>query len=176
MSGAIYTAEMSSPIGPLTVTATKRGICHIDFGSYAEVKSNLLAWSERQPELADYHGEWRMASDFPPLASALTQLERYFQGELQQFDLELDMLGTPFQRKVWEALQHVPYGETCSYKQIAEAIGQPAAVRAVGGANNRNPVAIIVPCHRVIGANGAMVGYGGGLPIKTALLRLETRD
>jgi len=101
------------------------------------------------------------------------QLEAYFAGELQAFQCSLDLQGTPFQILAWQALLQIPYGETRSYLDQAMAIGNPKAVRAIGGANNKNPVAIIVPCHRVIGKNGYLVGYGGGLEMKKYLLRLE---
>lgn len=111
----------------------------------------------------------------PVLARAAVQLAEYFAGTRTAFDLPLAPEGTDFQRGVWRALCEVPYGETCSYAAIARAIGKPAATRAVGMANNRNPLAIIVPCHRVVGANGALVGFGGGLPAKRFLLGLEQR-
>lgn len=104
---------------------------------------------------------------------AVAQLESYFAGELFDFELELDMVGTKFQRSVWEALLTIPYGETRSYGEIAAQIGTPSASRAVGLANGHNPIGIIVPCHRVIGANGSLTGYGGGLDRKRALLALE---
>lgn len=104
---------------------------------------------------------------------AVSQLDRYFAGELQRFDLELDMQGTAFQRRVWDALLTIPYGQTRSYGEIAKQIGAPGASRAVGLANGHNPVGIIVPCHRVIGANGKMTGYGGGIERKKLLLGLE---
>ena len=117
-------------------------------------------------------GEWQLRNT-PLLAQAVDQLEAYFSGERTAFDLPLDAEGTVFQRSVWEALRRIPYGETRSYGQIAEAIGKPKAGRAVGMANHRNPIAIIIPCHRVIGSDGSLVGYGGGLNVKTFLLRLE---
>ena len=117
-------------------------------------------------------GEWQLRNT-PLLAQAVDQLEAYFSGERTTFDLPLDAEGTVFQRSVWEALRRIPYGETRSYGQIAEAIGKPKAGRAVGMANHRNPIAIIIPCHRVIGSDGSLVGYGGGLNVKTFLLRLE---
>jgi O-6-methylguanine DNA methyltransferase len=104
---------------------------------------------------------------------AARQLRAYFAGQLRRFDLPLDMQGTPFQLRVWHELERIPYGETRSYRQIAEAVGAPRAVRAVGAANGANPIPIVVPCHRVIGANGKLVGYGGGLPLKKRLLELE---
>lgn len=107
------------------------------------------------------------------LREAANQLQAYFGGSLRQFHIPLDMSGTDFQKRVWRQLELIPYGETRSYRQIAAAIGRPAAVRAVGAANARNPVAIVVPCHRVIGAGGKLTGYGGGLPLKKRLLELE---
>ncbi len=104
------------------------------------------------------------------------QLDEYFAGTRTTFDFPLRLQGTPFQEKVWAALRDIPYGETRSYQQIAQAIGQPKACRAVGMANHRNPIYIIVPCHRVVGANGALTGYGGGLDMKKALLELEARQ
>jgi O-6-methylguanine DNA methyltransferase len=113
-------------------------------------------------------------NDRNPLAlEAARQLRAYFAGELRQFDLPLDLHGTDFQRRVWKKLVGIPYGETRSYRQIAQAIGSPQAVRAVGAANGANPIPIVVPCHRVIGASGKLVGYGGGLPLKKRLLELE---
>ncbi|MNP45229.1 Methylated-DNA--protein-cysteine methyltransferase [compost metagenome] len=114
-----------------------------------------------------------MVASKEALSTASQQLKEYFAGERRQFDLRLDLQGSEFQRKVWNALLTIPYVETASYKDIAEMIGQPKAVRAVGGANNKNPIPIIVPCHRVIGSNGSLVGYGGGLSIKESLLSLE---
>lgn len=107
------------------------------------------------------------------MEEASKQLKEYFSGERQVFDLPLCPEGTPFQKKVWEALKTIPYGETRTYQEIAVQIGNPKACRAVGGANNKNPISIIIPCHRVIGAGGSLVGYGGGLSLKEKLLRLE---
>lgn len=109
----------------------------------------------------------------PLIEQAVCQLEEYMAGKRREFDLPLKPEGTEFQKKVWNALLAIPYGETRSYKDIAVSIGSPKAFRAVGSANNRNPISIIIPCHRVIGANGSLVGYGGGLPIKIELLNLE---
>ncbi|NCC80853.1 MAG: methylated-DNA--[protein]-cysteine S-methyltransferase [Clostridia bacterium] len=110
----------------------------------------------------------------PVILESKKQLEEYFAGTRKCFDLPIKFTkGTDFQKKIWETLLKIPYGETCSYKKIAEMAGHPKASRAVGGANNKNPISIIVPCHRVIGANGSLVGYGGGLNIKEALLNLE---
>jgi len=109
----------------------------------------------------------------PLLSEAARQLRAYFSGDLRAFDLPLDLQGTPFQLRVWRALLTIPYGATRSYSQIALAIGAPQAVRAVGAANGANPIAIVVPCHRVIGSGGSLTGYGGGLPLKRRLLELE---
>jgi methylated-DNA-[protein]-cysteine S-methyltransferase len=112
----------------------------------------------------------------PLMREALRQFRFYFAGDLRTFDLPLDMEGTDFQKRVWNQLRNIPYGETCSYRQLAERIGAPSAVRAVGAANGRNPIPIIVPCHRVIGASGKLVGFGGGLEWKRMLLNLESAN
>jgi methylated-DNA-[protein]-cysteine S-methyltransferase len=117
--------------------------------------------------------DWVRSDDAAPLAEARRQMALYFEGKLSQFDLPLALSGTPFQQQVWEALKEIPYGATISYGELARRIGQPSASRAVGMANGRNPIGIIVPCHRVIGANGKLTGYGGGLPRKEALLAFE---
>ena len=109
----------------------------------------------------------------PLLRKAARQLEEYFAGKRRTFDLPLLLDGTPFQVAVWQKLCEIPYGETVAYSDIASAVGRPAACRAVGGANNRNPLAIFIPCHRVIGKSGSLVGYGGGLAVKQYLLQLE---
>lgn len=110
------------------------------------------------------------------LKEAYRQLDAYLAGELKEFSLPLAPRGTGFQREVWEALRRIPYGETASYKEIAEAVGRPKAFRAVGMANHRNPIPVIIPCHRVIGSDGGLVGYGGGLDLKRRLLDLEKRS
>jgi methylated-DNA-[protein]-cysteine S-methyltransferase len=160
MNNSIYFSELDSPIGKLTLCASDGGLSGVFMESH---RTGPDAASNR--ERADDR-----------LADARRQLGEYFAGERQVFDLELDLgLGTSFQRRVWEALLTVPYGESVSYAEIARRIGQPTAMRAVGLANGRNPVAIIVPCHRVIGANGALTGYGGGLDRKRLLLAHEQR-
>ena len=114
---------------------------------------------------------WHRCED--AFVEACQQLNAYFRQELTQFDLPLNPSGTAFQQRVWSALQTIPYGQTCSYAAIADAIDNPKACRAVGSANNANPITIVIPCHRVIGASGDLVGYGGGLPRKVKLLQLE---
>ena len=111
----------------------------------------------------------------PLLAECARQLSAYFEGRLTAFDLPIRQTGTPFQLKVWQALLRIPYGQTCSYGDLARMIGQPSAARAVGGANHHNPICIIVPCHRVIGADGSLTGYGGGVDMKQYLLELERK-
>lgn len=123
-----------------------------------------------------HQGNAMLSSQDPQTAllrEAVQQLHAYLAGRLQSFHLPLAPHGTPFQQNVWAALCTIPYGETRSYKQVAEMLGNPKACRAVGMANNRNPIAVIIPCHRVIGANGTLVGYGGGLLLKKRLLELE---
>jgi methylated-DNA-[protein]-cysteine S-methyltransferase len=115
-------------------------------------------------------------AETPVIREAFLQLEAYFAGRLYEFSLPLAQQGTDFMQSVWKALLAIPYGKTVSYKDIALAIGNPKAMRAVGMANNKNPIPIFIPCHRVIGSNGKLVGYGGGLPIKEFLLNLESRN
>lgn len=141
-----------SPVGDLTLTEENGALTGLYFGRLSlEGEEGLTALLER----------------------ASRQLEEYFAGKRKQFDLPLSLRGTEFQRQVWAALRDIPYGETRSYGQIAQAVGRPKAVRAVGMANHRNPISIIVPCHRVVGADGSLTGYGGGLENKKFLLALE---
>ncbi|MEG2370453.1 MAG: methylated-DNA--[protein]-cysteine S-methyltransferase [Alistipes sp.] len=144
---------IETPVGRLGIASDERAI-------HAVFYSNTQESSLREPIT-------------PLQQQAQQEFKEYFAGERQIFDLPLATEGTPFQQAVWHALQTIPYGETRSYKQLAAQIGHPKATRAVGMANNRNPIAILIPCHRVIGANGQLVGYAGGLPIKAQLLRLE---
>ncbi|WP_282939369.1 methylated-DNA--[protein]-cysteine S-methyltransferase [Paenibacillus sp. RC67] len=160
--------EIQSPIGPLVLAAEGGGLCHIEFGTFADVEPKLKKWSERWYGTTQWKGTYT-----PVLTETVHQLEQYFAGDRTVFEIPLDLRGTPFQVKVWEALTRIPYGRVCSYKDIGQAIQSEKAVRAVGGANNRNPVPIIVPCHRVIGADGSLVGYGGGLNVKIHLLQHE---
>ena len=148
----------ASPLGPLLLARTRTGLAG--------------AWFMRQK---DHPGELPAPTqpDDPLLHRAVVQLQRYFAGGRAGFDLPLDLLGTPFQRDVWHALLRIPIGTTQSYGAIARAVGTPQAVRAVGAAVGKNPLGVIVPCHRVIGGNGALTGYAAGLERKTALLELE---
>ena len=150
---------MPSPVGELTLVAR-------------DGKLSAILWEVERANRVRL-GELIEANDSPVLRETERQLKEYFAGTRNQFELELDFAGTDFQKKVWQALLTIPFGETRSYSQIAEQIGSPKAVRAVGAANGRNPLPIVLPCHRVIGADGALVGFGGGLPVKQQLLRLE---
>jgi methylated-DNA-[protein]-cysteine S-methyltransferase len=147
---------IGSPVGPLRLVADEQGLRRLEFVD---------------GRLGPPRDEW--TEDARALAPVTRQLEEYFAGRRKVFDLDLAPEGTEFQRRVWERLLEIPYGETISYGTLARRVGNPAASRAVGLANGRNPIAIIVPCHRVIGSNGTLTGYGGGLPIKQKLLELE---
>ena len=149
---------MQSPIGPLTIVATNGALVAVLMDGHHRSPVPESAWGERVDDA---------------LPDATLQLEEYFAGKRQAFDLPLAPSGTEFQRRVWAALAEIPYGETRSYGQIATAIGRPGASRAVGMANGRNPVSIVVPCHRVVGASGSLTGYAGGPERKQFLLDLE---
>jgi methylated-DNA-[protein]-cysteine S-methyltransferase len=151
-------ATLPSAMGPLLYARTDTGLCGLWFSEQKWLPSPFDA-----PELPDD----------PLLQEAAAQLDAYFAGTRQTFDLPLDLHGTPFQRAVWAALLHIERGATCTYGDVAHAVGSPSGVRAVGSAVGRNPVGIIVPCHRVIGHDGSLTGYAGGLDRKRFLLRLE---
>ncbi|GAB6928730.1 hypothetical protein JCM10914A_27130 [Paenibacillus sp. JCM 10914] len=163
----LYYDEVQSPIGPLTVCTTDKGLCLIEFGSFQVKEAVIQQWSRT------WAGNGGYQRDEERLALVTEQLKQYFAGERKVFDLQLDMRGTSFQMQVWDALKSIPYGKLSSYKDVAEMIGRPKAVRAVGGANNKNPVPIVVPCHRVVGTDGSLIGYAGGPELKRALLKLE---
>ncbi len=157
MTPTRYT-ELASPVGELLLTADAEGrLTRLQFNNGPHTRTTRDGWRR----------------DANAFADAGRQMDAYFAGELRDFDLDLAPSGTPFQLQVWEALRAIPYGQTASYGEIARAVGQPGAARAVGGANNRNPIAIVVPCHRVIGSGGSLTGYGGGLDRKRQLLALE---
>lgn len=137
------------------------------------IGSLWLSRDEHGLSRVDFHGDARARSGDPLLAEAETQLLAYFAGERTRFELPLSPRGTDFQRSVWAAVGAIPYGDTTTYSELAASLGRPTAFRAVGAANGRNPLPVIVPCHRVIGAAGALTGYGGGLDRKRALLDLE---
>ena len=146
----MFTMTYSSPIGPLYIAEQDGAITHLKFSPVDGVQKET-----------------------PLLRHCAEQLDAYFDGTLQEFDLPLAPSGTPFQMRVWQTLQTIPYGTTWSYKTLAETADSPRGYRAVGLANNRNPISILIPCHRVVGASGALTGYGGGLSNKEHLLKLE---
>ena len=148
---------VDSPVGPLTLAGIDSALMHL-----------RMADQTHEPDRSSW-----LTADEGAFPAAVEQLAAYFAGSLTEFDIELELVGTEFQRRVWNALRTIPYGETRSYGEIAEQIGSPGASRAVGLANGRNPIGIIVPCHRVIGSTGGMTGYGGGIERKRTLLALE---
>jgi methylated-DNA-[protein]-cysteine S-methyltransferase len=153
----MFYTYMSSPIGQLLLAGDEQALRLVGFPQGSGQRSPELGWQENKT----------------PFAETIRQLDAYFAGELSTFDLPLAPQGTPFQRAVWQALQQIPYGTTTSYGALAHTIGKPKAVRAVGAANGANPIPIIIPCHRVIGSNGKLTGFGGGLETKARLLNLE---
>ncbi|MFD1849945.1 methylated-DNA--[protein]-cysteine S-methyltransferase [Oceanobacillus bengalensis] len=164
----LYYDEMDSPVGKLLLISSRKKLVRIDYGSFSESKEEVSKWIHR------YIPNARLIRSTEALYDVRNQLERYFSQKSAPFNIEMELYGTPFQKKVWQALyDSIPYGETKSYKDIARLIGNPKAVRAVGGAVNKNPFSIIIPCHRVIGASGKMVGYNGGLDKKEFLLQHE---
>jgi methylated-DNA-[protein]-cysteine S-methyltransferase len=154
-----YITTMPSPVGVLTLRSDGEHLTALSMG-------------EHTPAPADH----ALREDHGPFRTAVEQLAEYFAGERRIFDLPVAAAGTVFQQRVWEALREIPYGQTRSYRTIAERIGNPRAVRAVGLASSRNPVGIVIPCHRVVGADGSLTGYAGGLDRKRLLLRLESAN
>ncbi|HEX9943874.1 MAG TPA: methylated-DNA--[protein]-cysteine S-methyltransferase [Thermoanaerobaculia bacterium] len=162
-----YTTTMESPCGLLLCVVNETGaVVRIEFGNGRDAQKMIAKMAAAGIEIVE---------DRRRTAELRRQLAEYFAGERQEFDLELAPEGTPFERSVWEELRKIPFGETRSYGEIAQAIGQPGAARAVGRANGANPIPIVVPCHRVIGADGSLTGFGGGLEAKSRLLELEGR-
>lgn len=157
MKKTICYTVLKSPVGDLLLTASSAGLRGL--------------WIVGEKHCSGIDPGW--VRDPAAFEEAARQLEEYFDGKRSGFDLPLDVEGTPFQQEAWEALRKIPWGETRSYQQQAAAIGRPAAVRAIGTANGKNPISIIVPCHRVIGANGSLTGYGGGMAAKRWLLEHE---
>lgn len=154
----IFHRAIPSPVGPLRIAASDAGLHGIEFPGNRHPVKQPTPWE---------------ACDHPLLHETQAQLDAYFGGRLKVFHLPLAPRGTAFQEQVWMMLAAIPYGRTWSYRELASALGKPTATRAVGAANGRNPLPIVLPCHRVIGANGDLTGFGGGLPTKHFLLRLE---
>jgi len=157
VESVLYT-RIDSPVGPLLLAADEAGLRLIEFHTPRHPMSRIADWREGDDEV---------------LRETQRQLGQYFDGRRRLFDLPLAPHGTPFQRCVWQALATIPYGQTISYAQLATRIGKPSAMRAVGAANGRNPLPIVLPCHRVIGTDGSLTGFGGGLPTKHFLLTME---
>jgi methylated-DNA-[protein]-cysteine S-methyltransferase len=155
----LFYSRMSSPAGPLLIGVSKTALVLLEFdrGLPERITGEPVFWQESQEHTVEVH----------------LQLEEYFAGERKKFSITLDLRGTEFRKRCWNELLRIPYGETRTYAQIARAVGSPAGFRAVGQANHYNPIAIIVPCHRVLASGKRLGGYGGGLPIKAMLLRLE---
>jgi O-6-methylguanine DNA methyltransferase len=155
---SLFYVRTTSPVGPLFLAASTKGLVRLEFEARMQkLNPDTIQLHESKPALAPY----------------IRELKEYISGERRQFSLSLDLRGTEFQLACWHALLEIPYGQTRSYRDIAQAIGHPHAYRAVGMSNNRNPVAIVVPCHRVIASSGSLCGYGGGLDIKRKLLDME---
>ena len=153
-----YYCRFESPVGSLLLAGSKAGLALVSFSGGKRARNVDSEWYE----------------DNSVFTEVVDQLKSYFAGERKAFDLPLVLEGTEFQKKVWTSLVAIPYGETISYKTLAERVGSPKAVRAVGAANGANPIPIIIPCHRVIGNDGSLTGFGGGLPLKKKLLELES--
>lgn len=164
MSETIWWSEVESELGTFGVASSERGLLTILLPRESMDHEAVIRKLAPKCEIVPDEGH---------NAEAIRQLREYLAGERREWDVPLDMRGTPFQVAVWEAVAAVPYGETASYGEIARQIGNPAAVRAVGAANGANPLPPIVPCHRIIGSNGKLTGYGGGLPLKQHLLNME---
>jgi O-6-methylguanine DNA methyltransferase len=158
---ATHSETWAAPFGKITVTCSEKGLARLDLGSSKKFHNGNHASAGRSPKAV------KLAQ------RAVRELQEYAEGRRKKFTVPLDLVGTPFQQKVWQALCEIPYGETRSYQQIARRVGNPKASRAVGMANHYNPVAIVVPCHRVIASDGSLGGYAGGLEMKRQMLRLE---
>jgi methylated-DNA-[protein]-cysteine S-methyltransferase len=147
-----FSTQFSSTVGALTLEGDDRSLTRLGFGEASVPQGDAAS-----------------------LAAAAIQLEQYFAGERTDFDLDVELGGTEFERRVWDEVRAIPYGQTASYAEIAARVGRPGAYRAVGRANARNPIAVVVPCHRVVGSDGSLTGYAGGIEMKRALLELERR-
>jgi O-6-methylguanine DNA methyltransferase len=161
----VHTAEFDTPCGSMKVASTDRGLAYVALPRQSG--RGFEGWLRRHAQDARCHEAWA------PNQAAIAQICDFLAGKLRDFDLPLDLRATPFQLDVYAALVEIPYGETRSYADIARAVGRPRAVRAVGAANGANPIALVVPCHRVVQTGGKLGGYGGGLPLKKRLLAME---
>lgn len=159
MGGANYFTTFNSPLGELLIRGDGESVTGVYLPNHKGALAPDRSWRESEA----------------PFAAVREQLKEYFQGQRREFDVPMKMIGTPFQQRVWEELGRIPFGSTITYAELARRVGQPTASRAVGNANGRNPISIIVPCHRVIGANGKLTGYAGGVEKKEWLLDWEMR-
>ena len=166
MASSLLSQEVNTPLGTMFAVASSDSLCLLEFSDRRMLPTQLRRVRQRFDAEIDN-------GDSPIIARLQNQLDQYFAGKLRSFDLPLRLPGTPFQELVWRQLGTIAYGQTCSYQQLAQALGKPQAVRAVGKANGDNRMAIIVPCHRVVSADGKLVGYGGKLWRKRRLLELE---
>lgn len=164
----VHTAEFDTPVGSMLCATTEKGLAYVRLPRASG--RGFEGWLRRNEPAAE------LRPGFAPNRVAIGQILEYLDGKRSRFELPLDLRGTDFQIRVWKALLTIPYGETCSYAELARTIGVPRAVRAVGTANGANPCSLVVPCHRVVAAGGKLGGYGGGLPLKRRLLALERRQ
>lgn len=166
MNRTLYTARFDSPVGPLTVTSSELGLCYV--GLPRANGRGLGGWQLRHaPDVPLREG-------YEPNRDAIAQLTEFLEGKREVFDLPLDLRATAFQRDVYDVVAGIPYGESLSYAAVAEKIGRPSAVRAVGAANGANPIPLVIPCHRVVAKSGQLQGYAGGLRLKAKLLAMES--
>ncbi len=164
----LFTGELDTPIGRLQLATSVRGLCFVGLPHASGAGFPGFA-ARHYPGVSREHA-------FAPLRAAARQLLEYLEGKRRAFDLALDCRGTAFQRLVWTALREIPYGETCSYGELARRLNRPSAARAVGAANGANPLALVIPCHRVVTASGGIGGYAGGVPLKKRLLAMERAE
>jgi len=167
---SLHTINIDSPIGPLFLAASAQGLVALEFNSRLPGQQSIRP---NPRDLRKEKGELKFEDSPRQMQPYVSELEEYFAGKRREFTFGLDLRGTDFQLACWRALLAIPYGETRTYADIARAVGKPKAFRAVGMANNRNPIVIVVPCHRVIASDGTLCGYGGGLDVKRKLLELE---
>jgi methylated-DNA-[protein]-cysteine S-methyltransferase len=167
---ALHSVTVDSPIGPLFLAASEKGLVALEFDARLPGQQSIRP---NPRHLREEKKIFRFEDSPRLMRPYLAELENYFSGERREFTFPLDLRGRDFQLACWRALLAIPYGETRTYADVARAVGKPNAFRAVGMANNRNPIAIVVPCHRVIASNGTLCGYGGGLDVKRKLLELE---
>lgn len=167
--GALLVRTVPSPVGPLALAVSAVGLMQLHFGTFEASAAGLVTSEASRSRNASI----RLAAGF--MESAVRQVDAYFAGTLHAFDIALDLRGTPFQLRVWQALKAIPYGEKSTYGEVARALGDIHLARAVGAATGANPVAIVVPCHRLVGSDGDLTGFAGGIRVKQALLRHESQ-